>query len=66
MNKKKVIYLFTAHAVSHKGMVNNHKNCQILFGHGMEPKIFWSADRQEGLMDKGFTKDLNPDGCLMQ
>jgi len=47
-------------------MVSNHKNCQILFGHGMAPKIFWSADRQKGSLDKSFTKDLNPDGCLMQ
>jgi len=32
----------------------------------MAPKIFWSADRQKGSLDKGFTKGLNPDGCLMQ
>jgi hypothetical protein len=29
-------------------MVNNHENCKISFGYGMEPKIFWSAYGRKG------------------
>jgi hypothetical protein len=43
----RVVGIFTARAVSHLGLANNHKICDTRFGHGKEPKIFWSPLRGE-------------------
>ncbi len=32
------------------GLVNNHKICDIIIGHGMEPMVFWGPEMDQGLM----------------
>jgi hypothetical protein len=45
-----VINAFTAHAVSPRGLANNHEFCKELrIGHGLEPKIFWVRKSGQGL-----------------
>ena len=55
----------TAHAVSHEGLTNNHEFCNLSFGHGLEPKIFWVPFNGTGIAEERrsrFPVDLKPDG----
>jgi hypothetical protein len=49
--RNKVIGIFTAHAVSPCEAGLQPQRLQSPFGHGMEPKIFWSVCRTEGAGD---------------
>jgi len=55
--RDKVVSILTAHAMSHLGLVHNHKNCST---------IIWTWYGTEGFLvhdsGQGSNRDLNPDG----
>ncbi|GAB4174354.1 MAG: hypothetical protein Tsb0017_17280 [Geothermobacteraceae bacterium] len=44
-----VIGFLTAHAVSRAGAGSQPQNLSTTIGHGMEPKIFWTAKSGRGI-----------------